>query len=85
MNLVGHIMGLDSSTGPWYLFWSGVAGNVALVGTGWAIVRKHTCNVHHCYRVALYPVDGTPYKACAKHHPDTPKHVAVEDLSNDAN
>lgn len=30
------------------------------------------CDVRHCFRVGRFPVDGTIWHACYKHHPTSP-------------
>lgn len=76
-----HVLGVDNVSGPWYAFWSGFAsdiGEVVLVGSMLAIVRKHNCHVRRCWRVGRHPVAGTGYMVCRKHHPDnSPTHAQV--------
>lgn len=57
---------------PWYNFWSGFGSDigeatilVAIIGAA----RHHNCHVKGCLRLGR-PVDGTPYVACPKHHPE---------------
>jgi len=64
-----HWSGLDDPSGAPYLFWSGIVGDVFLVGAGWAIVRRLNCHVRGCLRVGIHDVVGTPYRTCRKHHP----------------
>lgn len=67
---IGHILGLDDASGPWYLFWSGICGDLSLFGAALVIVRKHNCHVKSCPRIGRHPVEGTTYVVCRHHHPD---------------
>ena len=84
-----HLLGFDAGA-PYghivpYNVWSGFGadvGEIAIVGGIATLVRKHKCHVHGCWRYARYPVEGTPYVVCYKHHPEmgqkvTAKHVAI--------
>jgi hypothetical protein len=65
----------ETGTGPWYAAWSGWVsdlGEVVLIGGIITAVRHINCHVKGCPRLGKHPVDGTPYKVCAKHHPDIP-------------
>ena len=75
IHLILHILGVDNVSGPWYGWWSGAGsdlGEIAIAGGLIALVRKHNCHVHGCWRVGRHPVEGTPYLVCARHHPDGP-------------
>ncbi|HEV2375849.1 MAG TPA: hypothetical protein VGS19_27240 [Streptosporangiaceae bacterium] len=75
MGWLAHWLGLDNLAGPVYGFWSGAAGDVsslAVFGALLALVRKHNCHVHGCWRVGRHPVEGTAYVVCRRHHPDGP-------------
>lgn len=68
-----HWMGLDNGASPWYLFHSGIGANLgeyAIALGVLALVRKHNCHVHRCWRLARHPVGGTPFVTCRRHHPD---------------
>ena len=77
--------GTVNESGPYYGFWSGFGSDlgeatifVALVAT-W---RHHDCHVKGCARLGRR-VDGTPYLACPKHHPDhkgMKRGVSLEEL-----
>ncbi len=71
--------------GPGYQFWSGIGsdiGQVTLITGLAAAYWQHSCHVGRCWRPGRHPVDGTPYKACRKHHPSlsngrvTAEHIA---------
>lgn len=75
-----HVSGSDNVSGPWYGFWSGFAGDLAIFGGLFHYTRKHNCHVQWCWRIGRIPVDGQPYTVCRKHHPTgTPTH---KDLLN---
>ena len=74
MHWLEHFFGLDNGSGPQYLFWSGVSGSFA-VTLVWAFPMywwHHNCHQRLCWRIGRHAVDGTPYRACRKHHPDIP-------------
>jgi len=78
-----HFFGFDAGQGnaPHYLFFSGTGSDLselALVGAVFAIVRKHNCHIRHCWRVGRFPVDGTSFTTCSRHHPKgAPTHAEV--------
>lgn len=82
MHWLGHLLGLDNLSGPWYGFWSGFGSDLAeitLIGALLGLLRKNNCHVHGCWRIGRHPVEGTTYTVCRKHHPDPPlsaEHVA---------
>jgi hypothetical protein len=63
----------------YYNFWSGFGsdlGEATLIGavsvgvyTG---VRKVNCRTKGCWRIGHYPLEGTPYHLCPRHHPGVP-------------
>ncbi len=58
--------------GPGYQLYSGIVGDISQVtvlGALGAFYWHHTCHVHGCWRFAKHPVDGTPFRACRRHHP----------------
>lgn len=76
--------GSQNSASRAYNFWSGFGsdiGEVVIIGGIVQLYRHHVCHVDHCFRLNRYPVDGTPYKTCRKHHPHVPtdKHKITAD------
>lgn len=72
---VAYWLGLTSASDAPYLFWSGVVGDVGLLGVVWSIVRKHNCHRPWCLRVGRFP-DGQ-WTYCRRHHSlDNPGAVA---------
>lgn len=68
-----HLFGIDTTTGPWYAFWSGAGsdiGELAIIGGLVTVVRSRRCHVHRCWRLGRHKVEGTPYIVCRRHHPD---------------
>lgn len=69
--------------GRGYQFWSGIGSDFAeltLVGALIAAWRHINCHVPRCLRRGHYPIDGTPYKTCAKHHPGIPDKPRLQDI-----
>lgn len=60
-----HLLGLDNPGGPWYLFWSGIFGDLTIFAAVLAHYFKHNCHVKGCLRLGKHTVDGSPY--CSKH------------------
>ena len=67
-----HTFGMDDGSGAWYLFWSGIVGDLALFGTLFVVVRRLNCHASGCWRIGVHHVVGTPYVTCRKHHPVVP-------------
>lgn len=64
--------GTVNEQGPYYGFWSGFGsdlGEATLLAGLAAAYRHHNCHVEKCPRLGRQ-VEGTPYIACPKHHPD---------------
>lgn len=81
LSWIGHVLGLDNLSGPWYGFWSGFGSDItefAIVGALIGMLRKHNCHVHGCPRIGRLKVEGTDYVVCRRHHPDgAPSHAHV--------
>jgi hypothetical protein len=64
--------GTVNESGPYYGFWSGFGSDIGeatiIVGIV-TVYRHHNCHVKGCAHLGRR-VDGTPYVACPKHHPD---------------
>lgn len=55
-----------------YLFWSGAGsdlGELAIIGGLISIYRRHTCEVHHCWRLGRHAT-AAGHVCCRRHHPD---------------
>ncbi len=81
-----HTGTVYSTNSPvYYNFWSGFGsdlGEATLIGaisvglyTG---LRKVNCHTKGCWRIGHYPLDGTPYHLCPRHHPGVPTKGASE-------
>lgn len=83
MHTLLHVLGCDQ--GAWYGFWSGLGndlGGVALLGGLAALLRRHNCHVHTCWRMGRHRVEGTEWTVCRKHHPSgSPTHQEVLDAT----
>jgi len=69
---LSHVLGADGRS--WYDFWSGFGadlGQIALVGAGVGLYRKHNCHVKGCWRIGKQPLehDGATWMVCHRHHP----------------
>lgn len=79
MSLLLHFFGLDSASGPVYLFWSGAGSDVSeltVVAALLAVYRRHNCHVRGCWRIGRVPFtdpgSGVAYLLCRRHHPVAP-------------
>jgi hypothetical protein len=74
-----HWLGIDTTTGPWYAFWSGAGSDLAYLGIIWALVRKHNCHQPRCWRIGRFPVEGTQWATCRRHHPAPPTRESIRE------
>jgi len=87
VNWLAHVLGLDSGSGYWYMWWSGMGsdlGELAIIGTLAAHYKRHLCHVDHpkrCWRPAIHPVPGTPFKTCKRHHPQVPARISAAGIA----
>lgn len=72
MRALLHLFGIDTTTGPWYAFWSGAGSDLAYLGIFWALIRRHNCHQPRCWRIGRFPVEGSAWTACRRHHPAPP-------------
>ena len=69
------VSGARNEAGGWYGLWSGLGGSLpdlALLAAVFAWYWQRTCHVSRCWRPGRHAVDGTPYRACRRHHPGLP-------------
>jgi hypothetical protein len=77
--------GTVNESGPYYGFWSGFGSDIGEATIFVGIIatwRHHNCHVKGCARLGRR-VDGTPYLACPKHHPEHKgfkRSVSLEEL-----
>lgn len=65
---------LDPLHGDGYQFWSGIAGDGAILAACAVFWRKHNCHVGRCWRLAWHPDPTHGHPVCRRHHPhDCPK------------
>jgi hypothetical protein len=65
-------LGTTNGSGRWYLWWSGMFGNLTIFAGILIFYRKHVCNVHHCLRIGTHhamDADGVDHTVCRRHHP----------------
>jgi hypothetical protein len=75
-----HTGTVYSSSNPvYYNFWSGFGsdlGEATLIGAVsvgvYTFVRKANCHSKRCWRIGHFPLEGTPYHLCKRHHPGVP-------------
>ena len=66
-------LGVTNGSGRWYLWWSGIFGNVTIFAAVIVFYRKHNCHVHTCLRLGSHKavdVNGVEHVVCRRHHPD---------------
>ena len=67
--MIGHLLGLDNASGPWYLFWSGFGSDLSeLTGLGifvYMFWRKHNCHEPGCWRIGRFTAGQTV--VCHRH------------------
>jgi hypothetical protein len=74
VHLLLRVLGIDDVSGRWYALWSGSGGDIgelAIVGALLAVLRRHNCEVHRCFRLARHAT-AADHHVCRKHHPDGP-------------
>lgn len=76
--------GTVNEPGPYYGFFSGFGSDlseIAIVAGLVTVYRKHNCHVDRCFRIGRYPVAGTPYTTCRRHHPHVDANPTAEDIA----
>lgn len=66
-------LGVMNGSGRWYLWWSGMFGNLTIFAAIIIFYRKHNCHVHGCFRLGRHPAvdqNGVEHIVCRRHHPD---------------
>ena len=66
-------LGVTNGSGRWYLWWSGMFGNLTIFGAVILFYRKHNCHVHGCLRLGSHAAvdeNGVEHIVCRRHHPD---------------
>ena len=72
-------LGATNGSGRWYLWWSGIVGDIGLFGAGWLLYRKYNCHVHRCWRISRHT---TPegHAVCHTHNPAHVPRLTFEQL-----
>lgn len=66
-------LGTTNGDGRWYLWWSGMFGNLTVFAAVIVFYRKHNCHVHRCWRIGSHTAvdaNGVEHVVCKTHHPD---------------
>ena len=66
-------LGTTNGGGRWYLWWSGMFGNLTIFAAVLVFYRKHVCHVHGCPRLGSHKAadtGGVEHVVCRRHHPD---------------
>lgn len=66
-------LGTTNGGGRWYLWWSGMFGNLTIFAAVALFYRRHNCHIHGCWRLGRHTsvdVNGVEYLVCKRHHPD---------------
>jgi hypothetical protein len=87
-------IGTTNGSGRWYLWWSGMFGNITIFAAVAIFYRKHNCAIHHCLRLGRHAaVDerGVDHLVCRRHHPDIddsrrlqPEHLVGQHVGSSA-
>jgi hypothetical protein len=73
-----HFFGFEAGggNGSHYLFWSGSGSDlgelsivIAIFSLLYAMLRKHNCEVHGCWRIGRHDT-AAGHTVCRRHHPD---------------
>ena len=67
------MLGTTNGSGRWYLWWSGMFGNLTIFAAVALFYRKHNCHVHGCLRIGSHKAvdqNGVEHVVCRTHHPD---------------
>ncbi|MDQ1747151.1 MAG: hypothetical protein QOD07_1414 [Frankiaceae bacterium] len=68
-----NVLGVTDGGGRWYLWWSGMFGNLTIFAAVGIFYRRHNCHIHRCPRLghhAAVDANGVEYLVCRRHHPD---------------
>jgi hypothetical protein len=66
-------LGTTNGSGRWYLWWSGMFGNLTIFAGILIFYRRHNCNIHRCPRIGTHhatDANGVEHVVCRRHHPD---------------
>jgi hypothetical protein len=73
INDVLTFLGVTNGSGRWYLWWSGMFGNLTIFAALIIFYRKHNCQIHRCVRLGRHAANdakGVEHLVCKHHHPD---------------
>lgn len=66
-------LGTTNGSGRWYLWWSGMFGNLTIFAAVIIFYRKHNCHMGRCWRLGRHSAvdaNGVEHVVCRHHHPD---------------
>jgi hypothetical protein len=66
-------LGTTNGSGRWYLWWSGMFGNLTIFAGILIFYRRHNCHIHRCPRIGTHratDANGIEHVVCRRHHPD---------------
>jgi hypothetical protein len=94
MRLINDLLtflGTTNGSGRWYLWWSGMFGNLTIFAAMALFYRKHNCHIHRCLRLGHHvakDAGGIEHLVCKRHHPDLgpafrllPRHLVAKATS----
>lgn len=61
-----RVLGLDDPGGPWYLFWSGIGGDLPMLGILVVAYHRFNCHRQGCWRIQ-WRWHGDEH-LCRRHH-----------------
>ncbi|MCW2543934.1 MAG: ybjD [Frankiales bacterium] len=79
MSIIDHVLnvlGVMDGGGRWYLWWSGMFGNITIFAALVMLYRRHNCHIHRCWRIGRHTAvdaNGVEHVVCKTHHPDLGK------------
>lgn len=66
-----HILGLDNAAGHWYLFHSGIEGQLDRAAVVLILWRHVNCHEEGCWLIGIHR-DGDGHVTCRRHKPKRP-------------
>jgi hypothetical protein len=76
--------GTLNESSAYYGFWSGFGSIleriIELIVIGFLVLYHRNCHQKGCLRIGHFDVEGTPYKACRKHHPTVPDKAHKDEI-----
>jgi hypothetical protein len=71
-----HRLGLEHPTGPALLIAALLLALLVVTAWGLPLYWWHnSCHQSRCFRIGRFPVFGSPFRGCRRHHPDIPEEM----------